>query len=304
MVDEIKLVDVLPGLAEDEFKVKYPGRRRKLRFNTSWTDWDTKIFRDFYSMYRDKDKCFIPYMLSIKSENKKRLSEIDIVFQFIEIKPHKWLFVGAYEVIDLNQTAFDDVIGVPVQYANAKRLTEFDKFYDRLIVEHKNSPQGFYYTNPDIIDNVKVFEVLSRPYFAVDEEFPGYNNVCKDYKSLSHCMEKSNWRDALNNVYGVYVLTDTNTGKQYVGSATGTDGIYGRWRTYLDRGYDDSDREYPNKKLKELVKEKGIKYIKDNFQYSILEIFPKTELGRDKALQRESHWKNILKSREFGYNDN
>ena len=49
---------------------------------------------------------------------------------------------------------------------------------------------------------------------------------------------------------------------------------------------------------------KGIDYIKKHFQYSILEIFPKSELGKQKALNREKYWKKVLQSREFGYNAN
>lgn len=300
MSHEILLKDILNGIKNDSLSQ----RRRKLRFNTSWTDSDTKIFRDFKSMYMDNDESFIPWILSIGSGKKKRLSEIDTVFQFIEIEPHKWLFVGAYEIIDLNLSAVDKVLNKKFGYANANRLTEFDKLADRLVVEHTNKPQQFFYTSADIIDNVRVYTILPRPYRDSAEEFPGYENVCKDYKTLSHCIKDSAWQDALRNVYGVYVLTDAKTGKLYIGSATGKDGIYDRWKTYLKKGYDDSDKEYPNKKLKELVKEKGIEYIQDNFQYSILEIFPKTDMGRDKALERESYWKNVFQTRMFGYNDN
>ena len=300
MSHEILLKDILDGIKVDSSA----NRRRKLRFNTSWIDQDTKIFRDFRSMYMDNDECFVPWTLSTRSNKQKRLSDIDTVFQFIEIEPHKWLFVGAYEIIDLNLSAFDKVIGKPFDYANAKRLAEFDKLSDRLVVEHTNTPKKFFYTDPNIIDNVKVYTILPRPYRGSAEEFPGYENVCKDYKALSHCIKDSAWHDALCNVYGVYVLTDTKTGKLYIGSATGADGIYGRWQTYLKRGYDDSDKDYPNKKLKELVKKEGIKYIQDNFQYSILEIFPKTDIGCNKALERESYWKNVFKTRMFGYNDN
>ena len=35
----------------------------------------------------------------------------------------------------------------------------------------------------------------------------------------------------LSNVAGVYVIADQATGKLYVGSATGDEGIWGRWRT-------------------------------------------------------------------------
>ena len=56
--------------------------------------------------------------------------------------------------------------------------------------------------------------------------------------------------------------------------------------------------------MKEIVDKKGIDYIKKHFQYSILEIFSKSELGKQKALNREKYWKKVLQSREFGYNAN
>ena len=41
----------------------------------------------------------------------------------------------------------------------------------------------------------------------------------------------------------------------------------------------------------------------DNFQFSILETF---ELGtaNSEILEREKYWKKVLKTKEFGYNDN
>lgn len=94
----------------------------------------------------------------------------------------------------------------------------------------------------------------------------------------------------------------------YVGSATGEEGIFGRWRTYLSKGYDEEEeksKDYPNKGLKEIVKNNGLDYIKNNFQYSILEIFTKNKLGATKALEREKYWKNLLDSHTpHGYNYN
>ena len=75
----------------------------------------------------------------------------------------------------------------------------------------------------------------------------------------------------------------------------------------MNDGYDKlelEDNKYPNKRLKEIVDKKGIDYIKKHFQYSILEIFSKSELGKQKALNREKYWKKVLQSREFGYNAN
>ena len=55
--------------------------------------------------------------------------------------------------------------------------------------------------------------------------------------------------------------------------------------------------------LEELVKDEGIGYVENNFQYSILENYN----GRidDKiVLRRESWWKEVLQSRQYGYNAN
>jgi hypothetical protein len=58
-----------------------------------------------------------------------------------------------------------------------------------------------------------------------------------------------------------------------------------------------------NKELKELVSYEGVEYIKENFQYSVLENY-NGKVDDSFVLKRESWWKNILKSREFGYNAN
>ena len=55
--------------------------------------------------------------------------------------------------------------------------------------------------------------------------------------------------------------------------------------------------------MKELVEHEKISYVENNFQYSILENYN----GRidDKiVLRRESWWKEVLQSRQHGYNAN
>ncbi|MDK7859562.1 GIY-YIG nuclease family protein, partial [Klebsiella pneumoniae] len=71
---------------------------------------------------------------------------------------------------------------------------------------------------------------------------------------------------ALSSQKAVYLITDTNTGKLYVGSATSNNGmLLKRWKDYLETGHGG------NEELIKLVEAKGIKYIEDHFQYSILE---------------------------------
>ncbi len=51
-----------------------------------------------------------------------------------------------------------------------------------------------------------------------------------------------------------------------------------------------------------IIDEKGLEYA-SNFQFSILEVRSKIT-DDEEIIKREAHWKNILKSRELGYNEN
>ena len=289
---------------EDLLK-KYNGKRIKLRFNTNWQE-NSMVF-DYADMCRKKENKFVPMMLTVGNKKQSRNSEKDIQFQFIEVERHKWLFVGAYDIKTKHSLTYDLSEEYSESYAEAVRLQEYDKFMEKLVVNFKNRGQSFFYVNQDIINSIHINSILPKPYFELDVDFPGYNNICESYYDLKQHWNNKSWIQALSEVYGVYLITDIKTGKLYVGSATGKHGIYGRWSTYLAEGYDKNeleDSKYPNTKLKEIVNVKGIEYIKKNFQYSILEIFNKNDIGKQNALERESYWKNMLQSRKFGYNNN
>ena len=70
-----------------------------------------------------------------------------------------------------------------------------------------------------------------------------------------------------------------------------------RWSDYVANGHGG------NKELKEIVKEKGFDYVKNNFQYSILENY-NARMDDDYIRKRENWWKDTLCSKEWGYNDN
>ena len=294
----------------EDLLVKYPGRRIKLRFNKNWEIIKgSGQWYDFVDRYTQKTDDFLPLMLSVgNADKKKRNHSSDIQFQFIEVGHQKWLFVGAYIILESHSQIFHwDEFGWDISYAKAERLKIYDKYIDKLIVDWKNTPQGFYYTSQDKIDSVKISSISSKSYFERGDDFPGYENVSKSYLELRRHWHHKSWQEQLSTVYGVYVITDTKTGKLYVGSAYGEQGVYGRWSAYLTDGYDKEeleDSKYPNLQLKNLVNKNGIAYIQEYFQYTLLEIFPKTELGKQKTLEREKYWKMVFKTREFGYNSN
>ncbi|MGI5846306.1 MAG: GIY-YIG nuclease family protein [Alphaproteobacteria bacterium] len=289
---------------KDKYISKDKKKRIKLRFNT---DWSKVIYKEMYISEDPKVKStFEADILSIKSDKKMRLSNKDLVFQFIEIEEHKWLFVGAYNIIDVDNYKILEEHAIakrPWKYAQAKKLSQYDKYAGRIIVNWTNDSRIWFYVSLKKINTVPLYEILSEHYLEYADKFQGYENVCKSYMKLKRCIKDSKWRKALSDVYGVYVITDKNTGKQYVGSAYGENGIFGRWSAYLKKdGYDSN--EYPNTKFRTLIKEEGFKYIENNFQYAIIEIFPKSELGKNKALDREKYWKKVLRTFENGYNAN
>ena len=281
---------------------EYKGYRIKLRFNKNWDDYS------FVDDYISGSEDFLPWILSNGSDKKRRNRRNEIQFQFIEVEYHKWLFVGAYLIKETNSQIKQVTYGNHhVKFALAERLKEYDKFIEKVLVNHTNTGQSWFYVNPKIIESVVVESVNSISYFNQTSHFPGYENISFSYQELKKNWANSSWRQYLSAVYGVYVITDVKTGKLYVGSAYGDNGVYGRWSTYLSEGYDKSEMEenrYPNKRLCEIVEKYGISYIKKYFQYSLLEIFPKNEVGKQKALQRERYWKKVLKSKEHGYNAN
>ena len=68
-----------------------------------------------------------------------------------------------------------------------------------------------------------------------------------------------------------------------------------RWSSYAADGHGG------NVELRELVKQQGLDYVKENFQYSILENY-NARMDDGYILKRESWWKETLCTRTHGYN--
>ena len=123
--------------------------------------------------------------------------------------------------------------------------------------------------------------------------FPGYDKVNHTFKEMQNLINLPEWRSALQNQKGIYMLIDTKTGKQYIGSAYGQSRLWQRWKCYLDTGHGG------NKCLIELGKD----YIFENFKMTILERCS-DDMSNDEIIRRESLYKDKFMTREFGYNSN
>lgn len=142
-----------------------------------------------------------------------------------------------------------------------------------------------------------------KPIVAIqaDEKkvFSGFENLILTYDELKEIVENPTiyeaWHTALSSVNAIYLIVDRETGKQYVGSAYGKDGLLGRWSCYVNSLHGN------NKLMKELICDHPGRY--HYFQFSILQILPKTATD-DEVIQTESLYKKKLLTIPFGMNDN
>jgi hypothetical protein len=145
---------------------------------------------------------------------------------------------------------------------------------------------------------MSVSELLKEPYSG--ERFPGYEDISHDFGTLEAVFRtgRQDWRAALENIKGVYLITDKSNGKKYVGSAYGDSGIWSRWACYMKTGHGWNDE------LMQLIEREGLDYARQNFRVSLLEYKP-FKADDLVIIAREMFWKEALLSRApLGYNKN
>lgn len=217
---------------------------------------------------------------------KKSYKEGQITIGLVKIKPNEdfWLLFHVGKVTkDLNVLS-----GIGYEYES---IPEFEKYVGRLVIKFKNKAQTLVRKANSVFEDCYISQIL--PDTFDNDIFPGYEKVNISWDDLQRIVSKETWKTALQNQKGVYLITDISNGKMYVGSAYGEHMILGRWKSYVKNG------NGGNIGLKTL----NFEYIKQNFRYSILDIY-KSTTDDSIILERESWWKNILQTRNFGYNEN
>lgn len=215
-----------------------------------------------------------PYVLSLIAMNQ----------------PNTWLFGGLHlsgnPTLDKDQYWHYPLTECP----DAKELN------GRLIFNFERPGRQSYLNTERWLENLTVKEILpEKIQFA---KFPGFKSVLLKTQDLRKIFRDQfpDWVAALSSVAGVYLISDTQSGKLYVGSATGEGGLWQRWCSYASTGHGH------NVELRAVMKELGDAHV-EHFQYSILEVAD-THTSMKEILQRETHWKLVLLSRLHGYNKN
>ena len=242
-------------------------------------------FEPLYAFYREDFKFWQ------ERQNNKNF-EKPYIISMIYYGKDEWLFAGVYKRLDVKKPDHEDY-----KYLYNTELMDISfELIGRLIIKFRKNFRQSYPHAKNYFYKLELLEILREKYTV--EPFSGYANVRVMFELLKSIIdqEERSWKIALSNVKGVYVITDISNGKQYIGSAYNEDAFWTRWQKYSINGHGG------NVLLRKLISEKGLDYAK-NFQFSILETRSMTAQD-DEIIKRESFWKDVMMTREFGYNKN
>ena len=237
-------------------------------------------------------------------QSPKRFKNCDMVISFLGTEGTNGVFQGCYLVGDFKPyrrgqfpNDFTPDGGMMEDKSVVYELTKLDllgDMKDRLVIDWGKGAINWCQNGTTEKELLEIRPAISEISFtSYDKVLLSYEALCKIVYNKSAYKE---WVEKLSVVAGVYLITDTKTGKHYVGSASGEQGgIWGRWSEYA------RTKHGGNKRLAELIAADS-EYC-NHFQYSILEVFP---IKRDKreVLEYEQLYKKKLWSIQFGLNDN
>ncbi len=129
--------------------------------------------------------------------------------------------------------------------------------------------------------------IVERRAEFKEADFPGFLDFVQPLSKIERLPRS--WIDVLKSSKGVYLLTCPKTKEEYVGSATGEDGFWGRWQDYIQTGHGG------NVALKSRDP--------SDYQVSILEVAG-TAAATGDITKMEGRWQSKLQSREMGLNRN
>ena len=144
-----------------------------------------------------------------------------------------------------------------------------------------------------------VSEILREEYSGID--FPGHDWIDIGFGELESLIrdDRPDWRGALENAKGVYLITDAGTGRLYVGAAYGDGGILVSLAgIQRDRTWQQCRPEGIAQGLQSGLLPEAISGFR--FWRAIPPVIADAMI-----VERETHWKRVLQSRgEFGFNRN
>ena len=247
-----------------------------------------------YNIYRYQKETFLKYQ---KEQSRKRFENVDYMVAFIGEPGTTARFVGVYKVGNKVQSPHhaDEIV------CDMDVVDAFEPLTHRIVIDWGRSTVSW----------CQDYENQFKPVIRIDEGFedgngvPRFTSYADTILSFSQLEAVINspfdnpWQTALRAINCIYVISDLKSGKHYVGSTYGEQGVWGRWEAYVN-----TNGHGNNKALMEAMKQDA-DYGRKHFQWSILEVLP-LNITADQAVDRENLHKQKLVSRHkaTGFNEN
>ena len=222
-----------------------------------------------------------------REQAKDVFGECDYIISFIGLDRSRSVLFGVFKVGASKKKK-------GMHYYDLEPISEFDDLSDRLIIDWGKSTISWHQWYDK--KSKEVIEILPRGYIG---GFPGLLDFVLEFDELKNLIDnpESNheWKNHLSSVNGIYLILDSKTGQQYVGSANGKDGIWQRWSEYA------ANYTGGNKELVTLLKSDPHYY--RHFRYSVLQTLPSNITQRE-IVAIENLYKQKLGSKMHGLNRN
>ena len=231
-----------------------------------------------YDWYINDRKSFIAYQ---SEQSEDRFKNVDYIVSFIGEEGTSARMVGVYRVLGLDNERMERVNNGKFFY-RMEEMDGFSELNERVIIDWGKSAITWHQW---LDKNDK--EIIAVERKGLDWVCPDYDRIRLSYEQLQRIFaeEIGVWKDRLSACNCIYVISDSKSGKLYVGSTYNAKGIWGRWEDYAKTGHG-GDVE-----LEKLISAEP-DYAK-NFSWAILETLP-LRIDADKAISIETFWKEKL----------
>lgn len=247
---------------------------------------------DLYKAYRENRSGFLEYQCH---QGRDVFKGADHIVSFIGEDSNRARFIGVYEVcavIKLENTLIDPISQKPYQYLyDMKEDMKYAALKDRIIISWGKERQWC----QKFINTKEVIEIHQGLHYR---QFTDYLNFTLSFRELKEIVisEYRDWKRALTNVNGIYMIVNSHDQKQYIGSTYGIGGIWNRWTDYVRTNGTGSN------KLLEACSSIDPNYT-DHITFTILDILPRT-ISQKQAVDSEKLFKAKFGSRAMGLNAN
>jgi hypothetical protein len=240
--------------------------------------------------YREILKDEVKLLEYQKEQAKEIFKDTDYIISFIGQEGSKALLFGFFKVGKATER-------------NGKfyyELTEVEDFCEdlikRVVIDWGKAAISWYQWYHK--QEKEIVEILPPGYIG---DFPGLTNFVLDFDELQRLVNNPDanrdWKQNLSAVNGIYLVLDKSTkeGRQYVGSAYGKDGIWGRWTEYSKNSHGN------NKQMVELHSLNRAHA--SGYRFSILQALP-SNITPKEIVKIENLYKEKLGTKMTGLNSN